>query len=88
MTFDQTMNDNREFRIFSLALLTLTKSAQVLLQGGADPVAINHINRGLEMIARQLNQAAERLETDLQAGRDIDDLCKNLGVERPDDPAP
>ena len=85
MTLDQTLNDPGEFQIFSLALTTLSKSARLLLLGGADPQAIAHLNRGIQLISKQLNEAAERLETDLQATRDVDDLFKTLGIARSGD---
>lgn len=85
MSFDQTLNDSREFTIFSLALMTLSKSARVLLQCGADPAAILHINRAIQLISKQLDDAAARLETDLQATREIEELCKTLGIARPEE---
>jgi len=84
MNFDQTMKDNRLFLLFSLSLLMLSKSSRLLLEGGADPRAISHINQGIELISKQLDEAAIKLEVELNAQRDLDDICRKLGIRRAD----
>jgi hypothetical protein len=86
LNFDDTIKDQRLFLIFSLALISLSKSAHLLLERGADPSAITHINRGIEMISGQLSEAAGRLETELHANREIDEICQKLGILRPSAP--
>lgn len=80
MELDQTLQDNQRFFIFSLALMTLSKSAQLLLESGADPVAISAINRGISLISKQLEEAAKRIEVELEAGRSLQALREKLGI--------
>lgn len=87
MNLDQTLKDNRLFILFSVSLLMLSKSSRLLLEGGADPQAILHINRGIELISKQLDEAAVKLETELSAHRDVDELCRKLGIPRASDPS-
>ncbi len=80
MDLHQTLQDNRQFLIFSLALMTLSKSAQLLLENGADPVAISAINRGISLISKQLDEAAKLVETELEASRNLKALCEKMGI--------
>jgi hypothetical protein len=80
MDLNQTLQDNHQFLIFSLALMTLSKSAQLLLENGADPAAISAINRGISLISKQLDEAAKLMETELEAGRNLKALCEKLGI--------
>ncbi len=87
MDFNQTLQDNNRFLIFSLALMTLSKSAQLLLHHGADPNAVALINRGIELISKQLDEAAGKIETELEAARELEEVCKRLGIPSPDSSA-
>ncbi len=84
MKLDQTLQDNRLFMVFAIALMTVAKSNRLLQEGGADPEAVKHINTAIELIAKQLDKTAIRMETELQALKSIDDLCRELGILRAD----
>lgn len=84
MDLDQTLKDGRLFLLFSLTLMTVVKSNRLLMEGGADPIAIRHINKAIELIAKQLDEAAVRLETEYQALKNVDDLSRDLGIARAD----
>jgi hypothetical protein len=86
MDLDGTLQDNHRFLAFSLALMSLSKCARLLLDSGADPSAVMHISRGIDMISRQLEEAAKRLEADVEASREIILLCRNLGIPLAGDP--
>ncbi|RJP79998.1 MAG: hypothetical protein C4524_04240, partial [Candidatus Zixiibacteriota bacterium] len=89
MDLDETLQDSRRFLVFSLALMSLSKCARLLLDGGADPDAVLHVSRGIDLISQQLETAARRLETDAEAAHEIGALCRHLGIPRaggPSDP--
>ncbi len=85
MNIDETFQDKRLFLVFSLAVLTLSKSARLLLERGADPLAISHLNRGIELISIQLGEAARRMENEIEAGRELNLLLDTLGIPKPPD---
>ena len=85
MELDDTLKDDHLFLIFSVALMVVAKSNQLLMLGGADPEAIRYINKAIELISRQLNETAMRMETEHQAMKDLDELCKKLGIQRADE---
>lgn len=82
MELDGVLKDRDLFVVFSLALMMVAKSSRLLSESGANPEAIRHINTAIEMISRQLDNAAVRMEIELHAIKDIEDLCKNLGIPR------
>lgn len=82
MNIDQTLKDNRHFLVFSLTLMMVVKSNRLLMEGGANPEAIRHINKAIELIANQLDEATIRLETEYQALKNIEELSQKLGIPR------
>ena len=80
MTLEQTLKDSRLFILFSTALMMMTKSNRVLKLGGATPEAIAHITTGIELISRQLDEAAVKLETEMHAVKEAEELLNKLGV--------
>ncbi len=84
MSLDATLRDNQSFFIFSTALMLVTKSNRLLMQGGACPEAIKHITTGVELISKQLDDAAVRLETEMHAIKEADNLLEELGIPRVD----
>ncbi|MBU1131520.1 hypothetical protein KJ840_05310 [Patescibacteria group bacterium] len=88
MDFDETLGDQRLFLIFSMALLMVFKSTQILKDGGANPQAIELICEGIELISLQLDEAAERLEKEKKAQKWLEKFKKDLhippAIEPPD----
>jgi len=82
MSLEQTLKDNNHFQVFSLALMMVAKSSRLLLEGGANPEAISHINKAVEMISKQLDRAAVRLETELYAVKNVNDLFKKMNIPK------
>lgn len=82
MSLEQTLKDNNHFQVFSLALMMVAKSSRLLLEGGANPEAIKHINKAVELISRQLDSAAVRLETELHAVKNVDDLFRKMNIPK------
>lgn len=82
MNFEQTLRDNRLFIVFSMALMTMAKSNRMLQEGGASPEAIKQINAGIELIATQLDNAALKMEREVEAFKNVEELSKKLGIPR------
>jgi len=82
MSLEQTLKDNNHFQVFSLALMMVAKSSRLLLEGGANPEAIKHINKAVELISKQLDSAAVRLETELYAVKNVSDLFKKMNIPK------
>ncbi|TKJ42145.1 hypothetical protein CEE37_00270 [candidate division LCP-89 bacterium B3_LCP] len=82
MSLEKTLRDNRLFVIFSMALMTVAKSNRLLQDGGADPEAVQHIEKALELIARQLDSAAIQMEREIEALKNIDEISQKLGIPR------
>ncbi len=82
MSLEQTLKDNNHFQVFSLALMMVAKSSRLLLEGGANPEAIKHINKAVELISKQLDSAAVRLETELYAVKNVNDLFKKMNIPK------
>lgn len=80
MKFEQTLQNDRLFLSFAVTLMTISKSNRLLQESGADPEAIQHINAAIELIAKQLDQTAKRLETEILALKNVDDLLLKLGI--------
>ena len=68
--------------MFSMALMTMAKSNRMLQEGGASPEAIKQINAGIELIATQLDNAALKLEMEVEASKNVEDLSRKLGIPR------
>lgn len=49
--FDETMENSRIFLTYSLSMTMLGKSAQILAERGADPVAMSFITTGIELLS-------------------------------------
>ncbi|MCX6640579.1 MAG: hypothetical protein NTW14_08880 [bacterium] len=93
MKLDETLKDQRLFSIFSTALMITANSSRILKEGGADPEAIVHINNAIELIAKQLDEAANRLTAELQAVKSVDELFQEMGIPKtqsaqPESPEP
>jgi hypothetical protein len=86
MNFEQTLRDNRLFIMFSMALMTMAKSNRMLQEGGASPEAIKQISAGIDLIATQLDKAALKMETEIEALKNVEELSKKLGIPRTDKP--
>jgi hypothetical protein len=82
MKLEDTLKNHHQFLAFTTALMTISKFNKVLLEGGADPEAIKHINAAIRLISKQLDSAAIRIETELQAVKSIDALSRKLGIPR------
>ncbi len=81
-TFDETMENTRIFTTYSLAMTLLGKSAQILAERGADPKAMAFITTGIEQLAKQLRDYANRKDTEDDAEKELDSLCKMLDIQR------
>ena len=84
MNLEQTLQDNNNFQIFTLALMMVAKSSRLLLEGGANPEAIKHINKAVELISKQLDSAAVHLEAEVHAVKNVDDLFRKMNIPRKD----
>ncbi|MFH1734592.1 MAG: hypothetical protein ABIE92_07775 [bacterium] len=62
--------------------MMVTKSCNVLQEGGADSIAIRHINEAIKLISLQLDEEAMRLQIEMEAIKDIAGLRKQLGIPR------
>lgn len=81
-TFEETMENSRIFMTYSLATTMLGKSAQILAERGADPKAMAFVTTGIELLAKQLRDYADRKDLEEGADKDIDALCKLFGIQR------
>jgi len=80
MTLNDTLKDQRLFSIFSTALMITANSNRILKEGGADPEAVTLINKAIELIAKQLDDAAFLLAIELQAVKSVDALFQEMGI--------
>lgn len=81
-TFEETMENSRIFLTYSLAMTMLGKSAQILAERGADPKAMSFVTTGIELLAKQLRDYADKKDLEENADKEIDDLCKMLDIQR------
>lgn len=72
--FEQTVNSLARFKTYSLGLILLNKSLQVIQARGADPEAVQLILQGIQMLNRQLGAAVEVLQRKQQVDRFIAEL--------------
>lgn len=81
-TFEETMENSRIFLTYSLAMELLGKSSQILAERGADPKAMAFITTGIEQLAKQLRDYANGKDTEEDAEKELDSLCKMLDIQR------
>jgi len=85
MELNETLKNQRLFMLFSSALMMVTNSCKILKEGGADTVAVEHINEAVKLISKQLDKEAMKLELELEALKDIDNLRVKMGIPRTKD---
>lgn len=81
-TFEETMENDRIFLTYSLAMTMLGKSAQILAERGADTKAMSFVTTGIEMLAKQLRDYADGKDLEEGAEKALDELAKQLEVPR------
>lgn len=81
-SFEDTMENDRLFLTYSLALKLLTKSALILSERGADQKALDFITTGIELLNKQLREFADSKDLEDAIGKELDDLCKRLDIKR------
>ena len=86
MSLEETLKDKNLFMLFSAALMMVTKSSRVLADSGANREAIDLLNKAVLLISRQLDEAAMKLETELQAIKQTDGLLTRLGIPKSSPP--
>lgn len=72
--FEQTVNSLARFKTYSLGLILLNKSLQVVQMRGADHDAVQMILQGIQMLNRQMGEAVDVLQRRQQVDRFIADL--------------
>jgi hypothetical protein len=82
-TFEETMNNSRMFLTYSLAMSMLAKSAEVLAGRGADKKALSFITTGMELLADQLDEYADKKQIEEDASSALQDVLKKNGIDNP-----
>lgn len=61
-SFEATLKQASRFTTYSLALTALIKAVKMLQRRGADPKAISFILSGVDLLVKQLEEAAQQLQ--------------------------
>jgi len=83
--FEETMENSRVFLTYSLAMMMLGKSAQILAERGADPQAMNIITHGIELLANQLRDYADSNDLEDIAEQELENICSMFNIKRASD---
>ena len=72
--FEKTLSTESRFRTYSLSLIMLNKSVRLIQERGADKQALRLILAGIQLLNKQLFDAAERLKRRQEVDRFIRSL--------------
>ena len=72
--FEKTLSVESRFRTYSLSLIMLNKSVRLIQERGADKQALRLILAGIQLLNKQLFEAAEGLKRRQEVDRFISSL--------------
>jgi hypothetical protein len=72
--FEKTLSVESWFRTYSLSLIMLNKSVRLIQERGADKQAVRQILAGIQLLNKQLFDAAEQLKRRKEVDRFITSL--------------
>lgn len=75
--FEETLNNILRFNTYTLAMATLVKSVKVLKERGADEKATSFILSGVDILIKQLEDAAQKVENKKLVEELLAELKKN-----------
>lgn len=62
MDFEKTLQNNARFSTYTMGIITLLKSIEVIQKRGADEKAVSFLLAGVEILIQQLGDKSQELE--------------------------
>lgn len=79
-TFEKTVSNASRFTTYTLGIAALVKTIKVLQDRGADEKAISFILTGMDLLIKQLEDAAQKLENKQVVEKFLAELKNEHGI--------